>query len=59
MKSKSSKRESENFTEQVENNGGNWSKRKLIDSFDEERQQTKANKVHHNDFEKLKGTIKN
>jgi hypothetical protein len=31
-----SKRESENITEQVDNNG-NWSKRQLIDSFDQER----------------------
>ncbi len=58
LKSQRSKHESQNFTEQVENKG-NWSNRQLIDSFDSERQQTKAYKAHHNDFEKIKGTIKN
>ena len=36
LKSLRAKQESETFREEVENNG-NWSKRQLIDSFDQER----------------------
>jgi hypothetical protein len=36
LKSRQSKQDSLNFTEEAENSG-NWSKRQLIDSFDQER----------------------